>query len=239
MENLELDVGASFGGGAPLLQRLASYTASSPNTDATNHGIHPYPAKFIPQIPREIIVAHTNERNTVFDPFCGSGTTLLEACIAGRRSVGCDSNPIATLIADAKCTTLSKGELAEFTEFVERSRTLTATESQNLTRPEVKGLGHWFAPAVSSELALLKAEILKQQSKSVRSVLLCLFSSIIVSVSNQESETRYAAIEKSLAPGDVLRRFQQKARRALTSLISFSEEFHGWPAPGSVDTCLS
>ena len=67
------------------------------------HSIHPYPAKFIPQIPRRLIELLTPDSNgVVFDPFCGSGTTLLEAQAAGYAAIGVDLNPIATLIARVK-----------------------------------------------------------------------------------------------------------------------------------------
>ena len=40
-------------------------------------GIHPYPAKFIPEIPRRLIEAYRPADGLVLlDPFCGSGTTL-------------------------------------------------------------------------------------------------------------------------------------------------------------------
>ena len=65
--------------------------------------IHPYPAKFIPQIPRQLIEFLADGPGVrVFDPFCGSGTTLVEAQAAGLPSIGVDLNPIATLIAGSK-----------------------------------------------------------------------------------------------------------------------------------------
>src|SRR2546421_672246 len=77
------------------------------------HSLHPYPAKFIPDLPREVMVGHTNERHLVLDPFCGSGTTLVEAALLGRRSTGIDSNPIATLAARAKTTPLDEGQVSQ------------------------------------------------------------------------------------------------------------------------------
>ncbi len=76
-----------------LLKELSSFT-SVPKSETTymTHSIHPYPAKFIPQIPSRIIDECSNERHTVLDPFCGSGTTLLEARRKGRDSIGFDIN---------------------------------------------------------------------------------------------------------------------------------------------------
>lgn len=61
-------------------------------------GIHPYPAKFIGDIPRAFIEHLAIPTGTrVLDPFCGSGTTLVEAQRAGLATVGIDLNPIACL----------------------------------------------------------------------------------------------------------------------------------------------
>ena len=66
------------------------------------HGIHPYHAKFIPSIPREFMLEYSKEGDLVLDPFCGSGTTLLEAMLNNRRSIGVDLNEIAYMITRAK-----------------------------------------------------------------------------------------------------------------------------------------
>jgi len=47
------------------------------------HSLHPYPAKFIPQIPRKAIETWTTKGDLIYDPFVGCGTTLLEASLRG------------------------------------------------------------------------------------------------------------------------------------------------------------
>ena len=65
--------------------------------------LHPYPARFIESIPYKLITEiGLNENERVLDPFCGSGTTLLEAQKLGYESVGIDLNPIACLISRVK-----------------------------------------------------------------------------------------------------------------------------------------
>src|SRR5262249_48744714 len=92
------------------------------------HNLHPYPAKFIPQIPRRAIERWTAEGDTVLDPFCGSGTTLLECAPTGRRSIGVDNNGVATLVSQAKVaryssrTLMPLAELLKDTESALRSR---------------------------------------------------------------------------------------------------------------------
>ncbi|MEM0385786.1 MAG: DNA methyltransferase, partial [Nitrososphaeria archaeon] len=73
-------------------------------TQYLTHTFHPYPARFIPQIPLSFIKLFTKENETVLDPMCGSGTTLVEAFLNNRNSIGNDFNPLATLITKVKTT---------------------------------------------------------------------------------------------------------------------------------------
>jgi len=59
-------------------------------TQYFTHKFHPYPARFIPQIPKPFIELFTKEGDTVFDPMCGSGTTCKMAIKNNRSYIGCD-----------------------------------------------------------------------------------------------------------------------------------------------------
>ena len=82
-------------------------------TDYLTHGLHPYPAKFIPQIPNALIQELSSVGDTVADIFCGSGTTLLEALQLKRHAIGIDANPLAALISRAKTTPLTDPDFDE------------------------------------------------------------------------------------------------------------------------------
>ena len=58
------------------------------------HGLHRFPGKFIPQIPRYLLRNYLTKDSRILDPFCGSGTTLIEACVAGHDCIGCDIDPL-------------------------------------------------------------------------------------------------------------------------------------------------
>ena len=77
-------------------------------TNHSTHSLHPYPAKYIPQIPAALIKELSNLGETVVDIFCGSGTTLVEALSLGRNAIGIDANPLACLISEAKTTKLTQ-----------------------------------------------------------------------------------------------------------------------------------
>src|SRR5258708_3999765 len=72
-------------------------------TPSPLESIHPYPAKFIGDIPRSLIsIIGLPTGTVVFDPFCGSGATLVESQRLGHHAVGIDLNPIACLISRVK-----------------------------------------------------------------------------------------------------------------------------------------
>jgi len=90
------------------------------NTQYLSHKFHSYPARFIPQIPLSFVKLFSKERETILDPFCGCGTTLVEALLNNRNSIGIDFNPLGVLISKVKTTMLSKEDI----DFLEKNLSL-------------------------------------------------------------------------------------------------------------------
>lgn len=85
------------------------------------HGLHEYKGKFNPQVVRAIgNILGLEKGDWVLDPFCGSGTTLLECAHAEWNGLGVDRNPLAVRIANAKIRALRQagGALQEMTRAV-------------------------------------------------------------------------------------------------------------------------
>jgi len=74
------------------------------DTKELTHCFHAYPAMMIPQIPRRLLQKYGSSAKTLFDPYCGSGTSLVEANVKGINAIGTDLNPLARLIAKTKTT---------------------------------------------------------------------------------------------------------------------------------------
>lgn len=134
-----------------------------------NHGLHKYPAKFIPHIPRWAIqFRNLQPGSLVLDPFCGSGTTLVEAGISGYSAHGVDISPLAVLISRAKTSRVALGSDPAKTasKICERAHDLQPRFEQQLQQnegQEVCGLhwtwSNWFRPKELSGLLALRDSI--------------------------------------------------------------------------------
>ena len=72
------------------------------------HGLHPFKGKFYPQLVKSLVnCSGVSIGGSLLDPYCGSGTTLLEGMLNGFRTYGCDFNPLAAKIAHAKAAVLT------------------------------------------------------------------------------------------------------------------------------------
>ncbi len=182
----------------------ADWTFSTRLCQHAVEAVHPYPAKFISDIPSALIRAlPVPDGTTVFDPFCGSGSTLVEAQRAGLSSVGIDLNPIACLISRVKTSPYPQGFADAGARVAERARGMTSP-----TVPSLPNLDHWFGVAVQIALAALVQAIDAEVSDTNVDALRLALSRIVVRVSRQESDTRYAAIEKRISSDDVFAAYQ-------------------------------
>ncbi len=206
-------------------------------TTYLTHGLHPYPAKFIPQIPKALIQEFSTIGSTVGDIFCGSGTTLVEGLILKRNVVGIDANPLACLISAAKTTRLQKDDKDMLMSLAQRALQvadeITMDDNPSLfpaskfvskaSRPKHKAIEFWFEPFIVEELAEILSWCRSLPSETVLNVALASFSAIIVSVSRQDSDTRYVRRKKNLNPGDAFRRFAQVLAENTCAVEKFSE----------------
>lgn len=182
--------------------------AESTTTDQ-RYRIHPYPARFIPEIPRELIRSIGVPDNTaILDPFSGSGTTAIEAQRLGYQAYGIDLNPIATLISSVLAKGPYSGLLDKADKMVCEAKALSSYE-----RPDIPNLDHWFKRPFIKSISSLMVQIDKLANGETRDALRFALSANLVKASNQDSDTRYAAVEKNytveLFYGDFLRTCKQ------------------------------
>ena len=206
-------------------------------TNYLTHNIHPYPAKFIPQIPNALIQELSGVGDTIGDIFCGSGTTLVEALILKRNAVGIDANPLACLISRSKTNLINADDQFELLELSKKSQSLSDSIIEHNTnnlfssqkfqssewRPAVSSHDFWFDFHVTEELAEALSYCRSIKSLAARDLALTAFSSIVVSVSRQDSDTRYVQREKNIQHGETLRRFARAIEQVTRAAIELSE----------------
>jgi DNA methylase len=177
--------------------------------------IHPYPAKFIPELPGTLL-DHFNLPSgvAVLDPFVGSGTTLVECQRRGIQSVGVDLNPIACLISRVKTSLIPQGISSSLAQIVDRG-----IRRSRSTAPPIPNLDHWFTEPVKRALANLTDEIAATPATH-RDIVNLGLSSIIVRVSRQDSDTRYAAVDNDISFDQVFKLFEGAVSRIIAALES-------------------
>lgn len=194
-----------------IIDRMAgvdwSFSSRLPTPEIES--IHPYPAKFIGEIPRTLIEHLPLPASTaVFDPFCGSGTTLVEAQRAGYNAIGIDLNPIACLLSRVKTSVLRPGLGDAAISVID-----AAQRDCSPVTSGIPNVGHWFKPEVQRAVGALTRVIASVEYNPWSDQLRLALSSILVRVSNQESDTRYAAIEKAVSTDDVYSAFDSAAAK--------------------------
>ena len=143
--------------------------------DFATHLIHWYPAKMFHRIPSVFLDTvelpiHAN----VLDPFCGSGTVLLEANLRGHNSVGIDINPLARLISRVKVTALDPSHLIGQLELLlPRARRLRSTPKPHST------LDSWLSSKARVGLHRLAVAIKEIPDEACRSFFLVTLTSTV------------------------------------------------------------
>lgn len=149
--------------------------------DRATHLIHPYPAKLLMHIPAFFLANNILSRpgETVLDPFCGSGTVLLESILTGRNAMGSDVNPIARLIAQAKTNGLETSKLKESIARLKRR----IPDRSRMKIPSVVNISYWFYPHVIRDLLRLLEAIKATKDQKAKLFFLVCFSSCVKKVS--------------------------------------------------------
>jgi len=98
---------------SPIEVNFRNLSPEIKDIDRFTHLIHTYPAKLLVHIPYLFLNNNifSKKGDTVLDPFCGSGTVLLEGLLAGRNALGAEANPLARIITEIKISKLDSDTL--------------------------------------------------------------------------------------------------------------------------------
>jgi SAM-dependent methyltransferase len=117
------------------------------------HRLHPYLGKFVPQLVEVFLRRHALPGNLVWDPFAGSGTTLVEANAFGARAAGCDISAFNCLLMRVKTSVYDPAAL--LADVVR----LSAPEAPAKPATASPYLERWFARRSVAELVAFRERI--------------------------------------------------------------------------------
>ncbi len=192
------------------------------DTKEFTHGLHTYPAMMIPQIARRLIYLYGKEAKTLLDPFCGSGTSIVEASLIPKikEAYGFDLNPLAVLISKVKSTPLNVEDLEI------RLKDILKSKEHNGV-PKFKNIEFWFKPTVIEKLATIKTAINKIENKDIRDFFLIAFSETVRNVSNtRNSEFKLYRMEKDKLEKynpDVFKEFEKITLKNIRGMEEYSK----------------
>ena len=113
------------------------------------HGLHPYLGKYVPQLVEIFLERYFVSGQRVYDPFVGSGTTLVEANVFGADAVGCDISAFNCLLSRVKTASYQLGAL-------EMSLKAVLEEARHAGPAPLDGASEWllawYAPRTLGEL---------------------------------------------------------------------------------------
>lgn len=166
------------------------WTFNGASTRELTHCYHDYPARMIPQVARKLLDLFGVSAKYLFDPYCGSGTSLVEANIRGINAFGTDLNPLARLIAKAKTATpetkLLEKQISTFNKMVLDEKQRKVKETQEIYG--ISRLNFWFKPEVIEKLFKLRKYINTIDNEEIRLFFQVAFSETVRESSNTRND---------------------------------------------------
>ncbi len=237
---------------------LAAQAADSmPVTTSLTHGVHSYPARIHPATARHLLdmalerisdEARSSAAVTVLDPFCGSGTVLVEAHRAGVTAAGVDASPLAVRLAWAKTWIAPKEkrermralgrEIASATIAEGRAARRASYESQPEWVPKGadarirnERLKPWFSAHVRRELEHLARAIddARAEDLEIANALEMALSAILYKVSLRASDTDNRPIVRKIARGAAARLFRDRVEQLCDGLSTLAQSANPKP----------
>ncbi len=192
------------------------------NTKTYTHGFHTYPAMFIPQVARKLLLEFSHSGDTVADIFCGSGTTLVEAMILDRNSIGIELNPLACLITRVKTTPLEPQRLVE--AYQQIAEIYVKNPTIPISFPKASNIDYWFSPEAIGQLNALKQAILKIDNPNLVNFFSVAFSEIVRKVSfTKNGEFKLVRDKKKVENGIILDIFKTFSEVAQDNIIAMKD----------------
>ncbi|MEQ1501299.1 MAG: hypothetical protein ABMB14_03670 [Myxococcota bacterium] len=196
-------------GDPDLGQVLAQALLAAGEVDRATHGFHTWPAGLHPDAAAALIAALPGA--SVLDPFCGGGTVMVEARLAGRRAVGRDVSPIARMVATGRTATPDEALLTRVRAAARRLAAEARTADRPPDEPIRSVVKEWYARHVACELESIRTGILACEPDIRPYLWLCL-SAILVKTSFRQADTSPKRVKHDRPAGTTAILFHKKVR---------------------------
>lgn len=207
------------------------YEILEPKSNEFTHDIYKFPTKFVPEVPRWALHKFSRGNNfVVIDPFCGSGTTLVESSLMSKFSIGIDINPFCRLLSKVKTTPFNSSQFKEsellFDKIVNALK--CGKLFPNVDAPGLPNINHWFEEETIKDLALIRnciAEYVNEGgSRDIADFFKVCLACIVkkVSLADEQSPKPYVSRRFPKKPKSVLDEFVHAYMESIRSLKEFS-----------------
>jgi SAM-dependent methyltransferase len=189
------------------------------------HGFHSYPARVHPITARRCVQTWARPGASVLDPFCGSGTILVEARLLGRKVFGVDLNPLAVELSWCKTRGSAAAERERLVELANRvadwaeERRLAKAGPTRRYGAEDRDM---FDPHVLLELDGLANGLSRVEDPDAARMLRLVLSATLTKVSRRAADSSERVVDKRLASGFVIRLYRRKAWELAERLGAFA-----------------
>lgn len=167
------------------------------------HGLHEYKGKFNPQVAKAILnIFGSQKGGRILDPFCGSGTTLVECAHLGAIGYGTDLNPLAIFIANAKLQALAIPAAMwrqMLSKLSSRLRRITRWSTRIADDPRTQYLESWFDRDVLQVIEIIRIKTL-EVTGHLAPVFLAVASNLLRDYSQQDPKDLRIRRRKSPLP---------------------------------------
>ncbi|KRC36590.1 hypothetical protein ASE10_05600 [Lysobacter sp. Root76] len=216
------------------LERVNGGGRNRQSTRYSAHGLHEYKGKFNPQVVRAILnMFNMQSGSRVIDPFCGSGTSLLECAHLGMQAVGTDINPFAVFIANAKLKAartpvqVIRSELKLVLQRCGKARVISSLDD---ARSEY--LGGWFDGQTLRGIEHIRLAVEECAGES-RETLLAIASNLLRDYSLQDPIDLRIRRRKTPLPEKPFRAAFEEAAHAFLDRLENAQAVHTYSADES------
>lgn len=201
------------------------WTFNGSSTREYTHVYHDYPARMIPQIARKLLRLYGSDSGALFDPYCGTGSSLVEGLIQGLDVVGTDINPLARLIAEGK--TDYSLDPSKIEEEISRFYSEIYQKDGREKIPKVRNMEYWFKPLIIPKLGKIRYYTDNIEDIGIRRFFQVAFSETIRESSNTRKGEfklfRYAQEQLDKLNPDPYAIMMSKLERNKAGLAQFKE----------------